>query len=119
MTVQELLEHPFLRPTEAPGGPQPGQVGLTRDQLKKLLTQVANPHTAYVSDYFCNQGGPACCSLSFEHPYQQHTHNAVCTVVPIHTEWTLSCGMSRGVASCDLQHKVNNITWRQSANGLA
>ena len=50
VTVQELLEHPFLRPTEAPGGPQPGQVGLTRDQLKKLLTQVANPHTAYVSD---------------------------------------------------------------------
>ena len=42
-TVQELLEHPFLRPTEAPGGPQPGQVGLTRDQLKKLLTQVLVP----------------------------------------------------------------------------
>lgn len=40
LTAQELLEHPFLRPTEAPGGPQPGQVGLTRDQLKKLLTQV-------------------------------------------------------------------------------
>ena len=38
--MQELLDHAFLRPTEAPGGPLPGQVGLTRDQLKKLLTQV-------------------------------------------------------------------------------
>lgn len=48
-TVQELLEHPFLRPTEAPGGPQPGQVGLTRDQLKKLLTQVLVPCMTQIS----------------------------------------------------------------------
>ena len=38
--LQELLEHPFLRPTEAPMAPAPGQVGLNRDQLKKLLAQV-------------------------------------------------------------------------------
>ncbi|KAL0032168.1 hypothetical protein WJX77_008646 [Trebouxia sp. C0004] len=39
--MQELLDHAFLRPTEGPARPAPGQVGLTRDQLKKLLTQVA------------------------------------------------------------------------------
>lgn len=41
--LQDLLDHPFLRPTEGPAGPAPGQVGLTRDQLKKLLTQVIYP----------------------------------------------------------------------------
>jgi hypothetical protein len=41
--VQELLDHAFLRPTEGPARPAPGQVGLTRDQLKKLLTQVRLP----------------------------------------------------------------------------
>lgn len=52
--LQELLDHPFLRPAEGPAGPAPGQVGLTRDQLKKLLTQViqdhslSKPHTLYV-----------------------------------------------------------------------
>lgn len=39
--VQELLHHPFLRPSTAPAVPaNPGQVGLTCDQLKKLLSQV-------------------------------------------------------------------------------
>ncbi len=42
-SVQELLDHAFLRPTEGPARPAPGQVGLTRDQLKKLLTQVRLP----------------------------------------------------------------------------
>lgn len=42
-SVQELLDHAFLRPTEGPARPVPGQVGLTRDQLKKLLTQVRLP----------------------------------------------------------------------------
>lgn len=48
--LQELLDHPFLRPTEGPAGPAPGQVGLTRDQLKKLLTQVL-PDACYSALY--------------------------------------------------------------------
>ena len=36
--VQELLDHPFLRPTAAAA---PGLVGLTRTQLGKLLAQVS------------------------------------------------------------------------------
>ena len=35
--VQELLSHPFLRPTAAP---QDSLVGVSKDQLKKLLIQV-------------------------------------------------------------------------------
>lgn len=42
---QELLEHPFLRPTQAPAAaaaPKPGSsVELSREQLTKLLQQVA------------------------------------------------------------------------------
>ena len=44
---QDLLDHPFLRPTEGPAGPAPGQVGLTRDQLKKLLTQVGHSNVPW------------------------------------------------------------------------
>lgn len=51
--MQELLDHAFLRPTEGPGGPAPGQVGLTRDQLKKLLTQVACPYPCSSSFVAC------------------------------------------------------------------
>lgn len=35
--VQELLSHPFLRPTAAP---HDSLVGVSKDQLKKLLIQV-------------------------------------------------------------------------------
>jgi hypothetical protein len=38
LNVQELLEHPFLRPSAAPA---PGLVGVTRSQLKKLLAQLS------------------------------------------------------------------------------
>jgi hypothetical protein len=40
--VQELLSHPFLRPTAAPAAPLrlDSAVGLTRAQLKKVLAQV-------------------------------------------------------------------------------
>jgi hypothetical protein len=41
VTVQELLQHPFLRPTAAQAPAMPDSlVGLTRAQLKKVLTQV-------------------------------------------------------------------------------
>jgi hypothetical protein len=42
MSLQELLDHPFLRPTTAgsQASSTPGQVGLTRAQLKKLLAEV-------------------------------------------------------------------------------
>ena len=36
--LQELLNHPFLRPTAAAA--QDSLVGVTKDQLKKLLIQV-------------------------------------------------------------------------------
>ena len=36
--LQELLQHPFLRPTAAPA---PGLVGVTRSQLRKLLAQLS------------------------------------------------------------------------------
>lgn len=35
--MQELLDHPFLRPAPAPAA---GLVGVTRSQLKKLLAHV-------------------------------------------------------------------------------
>ena len=38
LCLQELLEHPFLRPSAAPA---PGLVGVTRSQLKKLLAQLS------------------------------------------------------------------------------
>ena len=38
--VQELLNHPFLRPTAAA---QDSLVGVSKDQLKKLLFQVGLP----------------------------------------------------------------------------
>ena len=37
-SLQELLHHPFLRPTAAPA---PGLVGVTRSQLRKLLAQLS------------------------------------------------------------------------------
>lgn len=36
-SLQELLDHPFLRPSVAPAA---GAVGVTRSQLKKLLAHV-------------------------------------------------------------------------------
>ena len=45
-SVQELLDHPFLRPTQAPvaggsgGGAGSGEVRLSKEQLTKLLKQV-------------------------------------------------------------------------------
>jgi hypothetical protein len=42
--AQELLSHPFLRPTAAAAPATPDcLVGLTREQLKKVLTQVCPP----------------------------------------------------------------------------
>lgn len=46
ISMQELLEHPFLRPCQAPPAPpaagtRPGSVELSREQLTKLLQQVA------------------------------------------------------------------------------
>ncbi|BDA45731.1 probable dual specificity protein kinase Ttk at C-terminar half [Coccomyxa sp. Obi] len=42
ITMQELLNHPFLRPTAAPVATTPDcLVGLTVDQLKKVLAQVS------------------------------------------------------------------------------
>lgn len=38
LCLQELLEHPFLRPTAAP---TTGLVGVTRSQLRKLLAQLS------------------------------------------------------------------------------
>ena len=61
--LQDLLDHPFLRPTEGPAGPAPGQVGLTRDQLKKLLTQVGTPQgpmAQSVIHFACLDGPPSC-----------------------------------------------------------
>lgn len=41
VVTQELLNHPFLRPTAAAAPATPDcLVGLTREQLKKVLTQV-------------------------------------------------------------------------------
>lgn len=44
LPLQELLEHPFLRPT-APDGASPSDklVGLSQEQLKLLLSQVGMP----------------------------------------------------------------------------
>jgi hypothetical protein len=39
--LQELLSHPFLRPTAAAA--QDSLVGVSKDQLKKLLVQVRVP----------------------------------------------------------------------------
>ena len=39
LLVQQLMEHPFLRPSASP---VPGLVGLTRTQLKKLLAQLSS-----------------------------------------------------------------------------
>lgn len=57
--LQELLSHPFLRPTAA--GAADCLVGVTKDQLKRLLIQVlhkssalTNIHTLHV----CPQADP-------------------------------------------------------------
>lgn len=38
--MQELLDHPFLKPTAAAAAP--GLVGMTRSQLRKLLSQLSS-----------------------------------------------------------------------------
>lgn len=53
---QELLDHPFLRPTQQPvasgehggGAPGSGEVRLSKEQLTKLLLQVGLPGAYFI-----------------------------------------------------------------------
>lgn len=53
---QELLDHPFLRPTQQPvasgegggGAPGNGEVRLSKEQLTKLLLQVGLPAAYFI-----------------------------------------------------------------------